>query len=256
MVNRRARVLVWWRRSGIGIRLIFFVCASALLGFLVYEQRPTDDAVYQGSYLQVYLLVNLLIIILCILAFLVGRNVIKLIFDRRRRILGSQLRLKLVAAFVGLTLVPTVILFLLASGLLTNAFGDLFGEQIEGAVDGAVEIARSHYSLLEKEAQRNAEDVAVAVQSSAVRGLTEEALHQALEGLRSERGLFSLRLLDRRGRALGAAENAAGALEEFAEPGNQRMAIQSAVAGRTTVQVEEREANKFFRVYIPLRSGE
>lgn len=254
MVRHRARLIVWWRRSGLGIRLLFFLGASALLGFLVYAQRPTDEAVYQGSYLQIYLLVNLLVIILCILAFLVGRNVVKLIFDRRRRILGSQLRLKLVAAFVGLTLVPTTILFLLASGLLTNAFGDLFGEQIEGAVDGAVEIARSHYAVLEQDARRNAEEVATALQPTGGKGASQEELHQTLETLRTDRGLFSLRLVDRHGRALGVAENAAGALEEFAEPQSQKLAINAAVAGRRTVQVEQQGANKFFRVYVPLRA--
>ncbi len=256
MIKHRARLILWWRRSGLGTRLVFFLCASALLGFLVYQQRPTNEAVYQGSYLQVYLLVNLLIIILCILAFLVGRNVVKLIFDRRRRILGSQLRLKLVAAFVGLTLVPTVILFLLASGLLTNAFGNLFGEQIEGAVDGAVEIARSHYAALEDGARRNAEEVASHLESKGIAGASEEGLHELLEGLRTRLGLFSIRIVDRHARAVGSAENAAGALEEFAEPESQRIAINAALIGRRTTQVEEREANKFFRVYIPLLFGD
>jgi len=256
MVRQRARFLVWWRRSGLGVRLWLFIIGAALLGVLVYLQRPTDESVYQGSYLQIYLLVNLLIVILFILAFLVGRNVIKLIFDRRRRILGSQLRQKLVAAFVGLTLVPTVILFSLASGLLTNAFGDLFGEQIEGAVDGSVEIARSHYTALEREAENNANAVAqeLSRRFSEIKGGAEsdKGIHKLLEKLRTERELFSVRITDRRGQSLGEASNVAGSLEPFAEPVLQQSALNSALTGRESVQFEENGANKFFRVYLPI----
>src|SRR5262249_17502965 len=149
----------------LGLRLTVFVLGVALLGLLVYAQRPNDEAVYQGSYLQLYLLVNLLVVILCLLVFLVGRNVVKLVFDRRRRILGSQLRLKLVAAFVGLTLIPSTILFLLASGLLTNTFEDFFGEHIESTVDGAVELARRHYTILQQVTQRSANAVAEGLQN-------------------------------------------------------------------------------------------
>ena len=51
-------------------------------------------------------LLNVNIMLLLLLIFLVVRNVVKLLFERKRGILGAKLRTKLTVAFVGLSLVP------------------------------------------------------------------------------------------------------------------------------------------------------
>jgi nitrogen fixation/metabolism regulation signal transduction histidine kinase len=55
--------------------------------------------------------INVILIILLI--FLIIRNVVKLFYEHRRGIIGAKLRTKLVAAFVGLSLVPTIYCFYL-----------------------------------------------------------------------------------------------------------------------------------------------
>ncbi|RIL03892.1 MAG: PAS domain-containing sensor histidine kinase, partial [Proteobacteria bacterium] len=96
-----------------GLRLFVFLLGAALLASLLYWQSPSEEGAVSGNSLLVYALVNLNIVILCVLAFLIGRNLFKLVFDRRRNILGSRLRSRLVIAFVGLTLVPVIILFVM-----------------------------------------------------------------------------------------------------------------------------------------------
>lgn len=61
-----------------------------------------------------FALFNVNLILLILVLFLVLRNVIKLMLDRRRRVLGSGLRFRLVLAFGILSLVPTLIMFLLS----------------------------------------------------------------------------------------------------------------------------------------------
>jgi two-component system nitrogen regulation sensor histidine kinase NtrY len=60
-------------------------------------------------------LVNFNIVLLMILVLLVFRNIGKIFLERRRRILGSRLKTKLVLSFLSFTIIPTVILFLISS---------------------------------------------------------------------------------------------------------------------------------------------
>jgi len=56
-------------------------------------------------------LININIILLGLLIFLVIRNTVKIFFEGRGRLLGSKLRIRLIASFVALTIVPTFLLF-------------------------------------------------------------------------------------------------------------------------------------------------
>jgi two-component system, NtrC family, nitrogen regulation sensor histidine kinase NtrY len=145
-------------RSGTNVRfslsrgvLVALLAAAALLA--LYLQSPRDDFLNIGDNLTVFFLLNLNIVLLFVLVFLVGRNIVKLIFERRRNKLGSKLQVKLVLALVGLTLVPTVLLFFLASGLLNIAMEGWFSSEAERTRLAAVDVARAHYLSLEDRLQ-------------------------------------------------------------------------------------------------------
>src|SRR4030042_5444444 len=57
-----------------------------------------------GTSLIFFTFQTLMVFLALVLLFLVVRNVVKLLFERRRGIMGSHLRTRLVAAFLGLTL--------------------------------------------------------------------------------------------------------------------------------------------------------
>src|SRR6185503_18280210 len=101
--------------------LITTLMVAALIYFEV--QLPDVSPEYSmGSNIVFFLLINVNIILLGLLVFLVVRNLVKLISERKRRILGSALQGRLVLAFVALSLVPSALLFVIAGGLLTRAF--------------------------------------------------------------------------------------------------------------------------------------
>jgi len=64
-----------------------------------------------GSIL-IFLVININVILLLLLLYLTMRNLVKLVFERKKRVMGSGLRAKLVFAFVILSLLPTIIIFL------------------------------------------------------------------------------------------------------------------------------------------------
>lgn len=232
-------------------RVSVFALLAFFLAFLVYTQRPQEDSPNIGHSLLVFILVNLNIAVLCVLAFLIGRNVVKLIFDRRRNILGSKLRMRLVVAFVGLTLIPTIFLFLLASGLLTRAMEGWFSEHVETSIAGAVDVAKHHYASLKGTALSSAERLVRGIQDNGAL-MNDNRLSEWLEERRKQEELFAIRLLRSPSEQVVEVHNAAAAIPSFNEPEPNASAVTRALRGESRVLFEENEASQFVRAYVPI----
>ncbi|MBP9839334.1 MAG: hypothetical protein KBC84_11575, partial [Proteobacteria bacterium] len=125
---------------------IFLVVLTFTIILYLREQFPelnNNNSI--SSILGFSLLININIIVVLILVFLVVKNLLTLVLERKRKILGSRLRTRLVTAFVGLSLIPTVMLFLVAKGILESVLQAWFSPQIVASVEGALSVAQ-HYS--------------------------------------------------------------------------------------------------------------
>jgi two-component system nitrogen regulation sensor histidine kinase NtrY len=101
-----------------------------------------------NSYLF-FALFNVNLILLILVLFLVLRNVIKLILDRRRRVLGSGLRARLVLVFVTLSMVPPFIMFILSMWFVQTSVDYWFQAQVETSMDQALEVGQDFYAAAE-----------------------------------------------------------------------------------------------------------
>lgn len=155
MVTKRLKLAVWWERIEMPLRLAIFVLGASLLALVLYWQKPEIEIENFSSNLTFFILINLNIALLFVFVFLVARNIIKLIFERKQNILGSKLKEKLIFAFGGLTLVPTIIIFILSSTMLSRSMEEIFSKNIVEAITNANELAQNYYSILEK----NYEDI-------------------------------------------------------------------------------------------------
>ncbi|MDH4244198.1 MAG: ATP-binding protein [Nitrospira sp.] len=132
------------------IVLILLVPCVALT--LYYSQIVSPDVQETGSllpttsYALVLLLVNLDLIGFVVLVLLLSRNLIKAYFERRHRLVGSGFRTKLIAAFIGFSLIPTVLLAVLASGLVNKVVDVWFSEHIEKVINDSYEVARMQHA--------------------------------------------------------------------------------------------------------------
>jgi two-component system nitrogen regulation sensor histidine kinase NtrY len=93
----------------------------------------------------IFSLININIILILLLIFLVIRNLVKLIFERKQKVLGARLRTKLVVAFISLSLIPTILLFFVAVGFITNSVEHWFKAQVEQSLQGSLEVAQTYY---------------------------------------------------------------------------------------------------------------
>jgi len=133
------------RRKREAIVILITALMVAALIYLEVQLPDVSPESSTGSNVMFFLLINLVIILLGLLVFLVVRNLVKLVVERRRRILGSRLQVRLVLAFVSLSLVPSVLLFIIAGGLLTRSFDRWFDSKVDSALQGSLEIGQTYY---------------------------------------------------------------------------------------------------------------
>src|SRR3990170_8458821 len=127
--------------------LIIGIISILIIVFTFLEMKiPQVGTTIPGANnIIIFSLININIILILLLIFLVIRNLVKLIFERKRKVLGAKLRTKLVAAFVSLSLVPTILLFLVAVGFITNSVEHWFSAQVEQSLQGSLEVAQTYY---------------------------------------------------------------------------------------------------------------
>lgn len=136
------------------IVLALLIPCLALTVYYLNEQQNivpgsgSESLLPSAGYAFVLLLINLDMIGLVVLVLLLSRSLIKAYFERRHRLVGSGFRAKLVAAFIGFALVPTVLLAVVASGLVNKAVDVWFNDQIELVLKDSYEVARLHHEGL------------------------------------------------------------------------------------------------------------
>lgn len=145
--RRRERIII----VVVGILAITFTLLASQ--FFNKNELPLSTNIF------VYGLTSINVILIILLLFLIIRNVVKLFYEHRRGIIGSRLRTKLVATFVGLSLIPTFLLFLFAVNFLSYSMEFWFNIKIGDALNRSLEVAQVYYQQMEEQAKFNARQI-------------------------------------------------------------------------------------------------
>ena len=156
----------FWERILVCAAFILILTLGLFEGwfFSLHQTRP-----FSATYCSL-VFINLNVLLLLLLAYLVLRNFIKLIFERKRNILGSKLKTRLVAASVALTLIPAVPLFWFASQFIFSSLDHWFSSRVEESLANSVLLAREY---LERE-RTNLVSECRALVPEAARMITQE----------------------------------------------------------------------------------
>jgi two-component system nitrogen regulation sensor histidine kinase NtrY len=90
-------------------------------------------------------LLNFNIVVLIALVWLVLRNVGKLFIERRRQVLGSRLKTKLVISFFSFSIIPTLVLFFIAALYINSSFDKWFSLKIQNTFQASLDITHTYY---------------------------------------------------------------------------------------------------------------
>ncbi len=188
-----------------------------------------------------------------VLVFLCARNVVKLVTERRRGILGAHLNTKFVVLFVFMALVPTTGLFLFSALIINRTLDTWFQLQVDQSLGESLDIAETYY--------RGAEDRAAYFGRRIARGIERERLlrEDALEDLRrfvaekqEEYDLGVVEVFSAQREELATAIHPEVAVVAFEAPDSEL--IDRALQGVELTQRQEAGPGELIRGMVPVRS--
>lgn len=197
-------------------------------------------------------IINLNLVLLAVLVFLIARNLSKLFFERRRNLLGSRLKTKLVVAFLGLSIIPTITLFLITSLYINSSFDKWFSIKVGNTLQASLEITNAYYT----DHQNTAHHFAKKIREDLLRNAsfpeprTDARFRQEIESLREKYSLAAVEIywhpLDPRKLVVRQG------LSEDIFPRLPVETIQQALAGENVYLLQHVGTGDVLRALVPL----
>ncbi len=132
----------------------------AALAFMVIVVLTWVELTYLGVDSYFFLaLFNLNFILLLVVLSIVVRNGVKLILERRRRVLGSRLRTRFVLAFMSLSLFPTVLMFVVSARFVQASMDYWFKSQVETSMEMALDVGQTLYNTTRDRLHQQGENI-------------------------------------------------------------------------------------------------
>ncbi len=135
------------------------VVLIAVFSFFQYYLFSNAAPLPFSSNVLIFSVININILLILVLIFLIVRNLVKLVFEDRKQVLGARLRTKMVIAFVSLSLIPTALLFVVAFQFLNTSISYWFDVKVESSLKNAITIGRTYYSQQKEQLVRTAHDL-------------------------------------------------------------------------------------------------
>lgn len=239
-----------WRK-----REATLLAAALIAAFivLIYETRlpPFTSSQTLSQNVVFFLLINLNIALILLVVFLLGRNIVKLVVERRQRVLGSHLRTRLVLGFVAVAIAPAVLLFVVALGFIRSSVESWFSVQVESALEASIDMAETYYRESMATAVHEARLLAIAVGEKGGISTIDEAWLRARE---KEVQAAALRLYAADGalRERVATTGLSGALAVAPEA----RFVESVLGGKERTEVVERGGTALLRAAADIRDAE
>ncbi|MBW2368786.1 MAG: HAMP domain-containing protein [Deltaproteobacteria bacterium] len=137
------------RQKREGVMILGIIAAVAILTYVEHRVVHFGADIPVSNAILMFILINISLLLLVLLIFLVFRNLVKLLYDRRRKVMGFQLRTRLAMAFVMLTLLPTTVLFFFSMSFITISIKFWFDVNVEAALEHSLDIGQQVYAKIE-----------------------------------------------------------------------------------------------------------
>ncbi|MEK7770939.1 MAG: ATP-binding protein [candidate division NC10 bacterium] len=220
----------------------------------VFEVGIRTPQIPLASNLLVLALLNLNLVVFLLLLILLFRNLVKLSFERRHKVLGARFKTKLVLAFLSLALAPGILIFIIASNFITTSIEGWFKPQVERPLDQALQVAQTYYQTLEGTALRHARYMARVAEREGLLGEERrEALAAFLDEQRERLGLSAITVFDRRGQEQFHAKDPA--LATVATRSMHKDKVAQGLGGQEVTTVHELDRGDMIQAVVPIRDS-
>jgi len=216
------------RRFALGT-IVFLVLALITTQIFLHQTSVGSPRFVRGTFL-LWSATVLVVLCILVLATVLGRNLIRLYFDRRSGLVGSRFRTRMVSMTVVLSLLPALLLFFLAYGLINVSIETWFRAPAGQLLENSRAIADQYYQEAGERARHFAGAAALEFG-----GYPRSRVDARLAGLRLRFQLDNIRLFDEQG---GLAGEAGTRVSIAAQKESVRELVTAALKGEAGFRVE------------------
>lgn len=224
------------RRRREWILILILVVAIALLPRLELQLLDITTKFPLGNGIIALTMINLNLLLVLSFLFLIFRNLFKLILERRRGVPGARLRSKLVGAFIALSLIPTMLLFLVSAEFISKSIDSWFNTQVESALDESLQVAQTYYRNSEANALYYADQLAQRIKREKL--INEENLQALRDLIKQKQEEYNL----------GIVEVFSATNEELVRVANPKIPILEITAATSDLVLEGLQGHRFSRI--------
>lgn len=139
---------------------------SAFAAFVLIILLSLVELRFFGVNSYVFLAIfNVNLILLLVVLFLVLRNVVKLFLDRKRNVRGARLRLRLVWSFVLLSIIPTLLMFIVSIKFVQTSVDYWFKSKVDSSMEQALEVGKTYYDNTQKQLKKEGLNIIESIRS-------------------------------------------------------------------------------------------
>ena len=124
----------------VAIPLFLFIATSLVYYFIQQANELSPEAL--SSRLLLFVLWNINLILILGILFVLTRALIKMLLERHRGILGSRFRTKLVLTYLATSIVPIILLFIIANDLIRVSIDRWFNVPVRTVLANSEQIAQ------------------------------------------------------------------------------------------------------------------
>jgi len=237
---------------------IIFLALSLIATHTFLNRTSVGSPEFIQRTFQVYMATSLVVLALLVLAAILSRNLIKLYFERKSGQLGSGFKTKIVSIFIVLSLLPALLLFILAYSLVSTSIEQWFRAPPAQMAEHALILAQQYYAEAEERAKYDAANIADHFNS--VQDLYpgwRPNLREKLQGFSRDYNLDNVQIFDRYGRLTMEAGPTVSS-ENHADIKSQLIA--QAILGQPAFRVErvnpDEPLNEITWAIAPIRDPE
>ncbi|HKJ04239.1 MAG TPA: ATP-binding protein [Geopsychrobacteraceae bacterium] len=216
--------------------ILLIIIAIALLPRLEMQLLDITTRLPLGNGIIALTMINLYLLLVLSFLFLIFRNLFKLVLERRKGVPGARLRSKLVGAFIALSLIPTMLLFLVSAGFINKSIDSWFSTQVESALDESLEVAQTYYRNSEANALYYADQIASRIKEQKL--INEENLDALRNLIKQKQEEYNL----------GIVEVFSATNEELVRVANPKIPILEISTATEDPVLEGLQGNRFSRI--------
>ena len=138
---------------------LLILAATSLIYYAVQKTKELSPEALSSQVL-LFVLWNINLLLIVGIVFVLLRGLVKLVLERQRGIIGSRFRTKLVAAWLATSLVPVIVLFIIATDLLRVSIDRWFNTPVRTILQNSEAIAQMAQDRAAVAASDAARDIA------------------------------------------------------------------------------------------------